>query len=375
MNHESEIYHSHNEECKQNRTFQWELWQQCNNNCSFCVLGAGKKQTSNERKLKSLSDFNETLDNLDFDFYKTISLIGGEFFQGQIDDKAVQEAYFRTIKKLCALYKSGIIDTVYISATLTLGDQEDLYKTLKLFDDAKPHSVDSNTFNPKGIWVCTSWDPQGRFHTEKQKQNWELHVSKIKKEFPQVKLNTTIILTQVFCEMYLQDSFSPHDFMQKYNTSLAFTQTRIFDTKLEGNEQRKSIEHLEENQKIDEFLTNQKRTIEHEIGFRFFPDRKTFRKFLLKLAKHDKELFNSLFDLSREPYELHKNHNNADADEVQLVDDKTSLEACSVLDRCVNQNCLLQPDECKHPIAYATYSDCNECMICDKKQVNDVVMR
>jgi hypothetical protein len=349
------------------KTLQWELWQSCNNNCAFCYLGKGKACTSKERKLKSLIDLRETLDKLDYNVYNKVSLIGGEFFQGQMSDKDVNDAYFSVIDKLCELYSSGLIDSVWILASLMIGDQKDLYKTLRLFADAG--FSEENTNNESAVWVCTSWDDLGRFHNEKQKQNWKFHIKNIKKEFPWVKLNTAMILTQGFCEKYLDGSFSPSDFAREYDTVLCFAQTRIFDMEYEEDELREKVSRLQDGADVDQFLTKLKGDREASLGFRFYPDRKTFRKFLVKLAKQDPDFYDALFNLDRGADEIYKNFNNKDEAEILRKDDKTYLAAPSVYDRRTNPNCRIAAYECKHPIAYAGYIDCNDCMLCDKNQI------
>ena len=99
------------------------------------------------------------------------------------------------MRKASDLANRHIIKEVWISATLTIGDQKDLYSTIDLFD------------NPAQVWILTSWDSIGRFHSEKMEHNWQFHMKQLKDKYPEIKLNTTIILTQHFIELYLADKF------------------------------------------------------------------------------------------------------------------------------------------------------------------------
>ena len=157
------------------KSFQWELWQCCNNFCTFCVLGKSSKYTAKERQLKSQADLKHALKNLDFEKYNNVSLIGGEFFQGQLDDPKVHDSFFEIIEMLAGLYKNKKIGTIWCTATLTIGDQADLYAMLDIFDSAglRPHP----DYYSSGLWICTSWDKQGRFHTQENLENWQYHIA------------------------------------------------------------------------------------------------------------------------------------------------------------------------------------------------------
>ena len=336
------------------KSFQWELWQSCNNFCKFCCFGDAIKHTSRGRQLQSLKELKESLSCLDFKKYNGVSLFGGEFFAGQLDDVDIRNAFFEIIHILAELYVSKKIGYIWITANLLTGEQRDLYEVLDIFDEAgvRPHP----NYGASGLWICTSWDAEGRFLTEKRKRNWEFHMNKIHKNYPWVKLNTSIILSQAFCELYLNDEFDPTDFMKKYNTSLAYNCPRIF--KLTDDDKGLGSGGL------DVALTQRKQDIETWMGMRFYPDRRTMRKFFLKYAKQNAHTYEKLFDVSLTADEVHRNFNDAGESEVFVADKTTDWEACTTIDGTKNPHCL-----CGHSIRYATYSDCNDCMICDRNQV------
>ena len=72
------------------------------------------------------------------------------------------------------------IDEVWISASMTIGNQEDLYDTLSLFDDLSK------------IWILTSYDTIGRFHSEKMKDKWIENLKKLRNFSKDVKINITL---------------------------------------------------------------------------------------------------------------------------------------------------------------------------------------
>ena len=353
------------------RSFQWELWECCNNLCKFCYLGKDNRHTDKKRQLKSLEDLKKNLDNLDFNVYNNISLIGGEFFQGQMADPEIKESYMEMIHKVADLYADKKIGSVWITATLTIGDQADLYETLDVFERAGCMPLPE--FGASGVWICTSWDAEGRFHTEQSRENWEFHMKNIENYYPWVKKNTTIILSQKLCEMYLNNEFSPHDFMDKFGTALFYKQPGIFEVESKGNGSSGDLLELAEVGQADVYLTETKKKVEDYLGFRFYPDRRTFRRFLIKYAKEDPDTYERLFNIMFRADELHRNFNNVYEEDWHARNKNSNLESNADSDAIFNKHCRLEPMEAKHIINYATYVDCNDCMICDRNQIWDAV--
>ena len=353
------------------KSFQWELWECCNNLCPFCYLGTDNRHTDSKRQLKSLSDLKAALKTLDFKIYNNVSLIGGEFFQGQLADPEVKESFFDLIYILAKLYNDKKIGSIWVTATLTIGDQADLYKMLDIFEEegVKPHP----DYGASGLWICTSWDAQGRFLTEDRKKNWEYHMQNISSYYPWVKKNTTIILSQKLCEMYLKSEYDPKAFTGKFNTTLFYKQPGIYEPN--GHEAESKVEIGDTDGDINKYLTNSKRHIEDILGFRFYPDRRTFRKFLLKYAKEDIDTFDMLFNIQYRADELHRNFNLNDSTSSIIRDKNSNLESSAAMESTINPNCLIKEDSCKHIINYATYYDSNDCMICDRNQVLEYVSK
>lgn len=361
---EENLLYSHNVGKK---TFQWELWKCCNNLCSFCYLGKEARHTGKKRQLKSLSDLKFALSNLDFDKYNSISLIGGEFFQGQLKDADVKKAFMETIEILGNYYLDKKIGSIWISATLTIGDQEDLYETVNLLDKigVRPNPK----YGASGLWICTSWDAKGRFHSENNKLNWEYHMKNLEVKYPWIKKNTTIILTQNFCEDYITGDFIPEEFMKKFETGLFYKSPGPTEEMAYGANEFRGLAACNEEGKINEYLTFIKKQMTKEAGFNFFPKRSTFRKFLIKYAKQDPQTYDRLFNINFRADELYVNFNEKEVPEIQKRNKITTEESLESIESVANPNCLLRPDIKKHNAFYAGYADCNECMICDRVQI------
>ena len=335
------------------KSFQWQVWPYCNNKCKFCFLGEANSQYIKERQLTSLRDLGKAIDSLDFTKYNNISLIGGEFFQGQLDDAETRDLFFSVIRKIFQLYVDKKIGSMWLTCTLTKGNQEHLYQLLDLAEEMKVLPVEG--YGASGIWLCTSWDPKGRFHTEEFKKNWEFHVKNIQTKYPWIKFNTTIILQKAFIDMYLRGKFSPKAFMKEYNTTLFYMQpclVGITDMMIEA-------EHSEKMSDAD-FA---KKWLELKQAFQekyeFFPKRRDFVKFLNKYYLEDRDTFDKLFNIKYRSDEIHLNINSEDHDRV----------VSRSKDGAAPEECFPPPLKCGHVYNYAPYIDSNHCCICDKEMI------
>ena len=113
-------------------SFQVELWEECDNRCQFCYLAQEGFKTLDNRKLEALNDLKNKLDNFDFDTYNNISLIGGEFFQGQLTTEEIKVKFFDCLLQIGDFYKQKKIGSCWLTVTLTKGEQKELYKLLDI---------------------------------------------------------------------------------------------------------------------------------------------------------------------------------------------------------------------------------------------------
>ena len=332
------------------RSFQWELWAMCNNLCKYCYLGSANRGTNKERQMKSLHDLHAAIDNLDFNIYNNISMIGGEFFQGQLDDPEVHDSFMDLIRKICVLYNEKKIGSVWITCTMTIGDQKHLYEMLDIFEEygVKPYPE----HGASGLWLCTSWDIEGRFHTPQHLANWEYHMENIHQKYPWVKFNCTIILMQKFLEAYINGEWSPKAFMEKYHTGLFYKQIGLGE--IPDGIFNEITDHIELNREAKKY-TNKK------FGFDFAPKRETMLKFLRKYALEDPETYDNLFNIIYRADELHRNFND------KTQDVKTKRNKFSANESDVEQDNRM--NTCGHILNYACYIDSDKCCICDKKMI------
>ena len=233
------------------------------------------------------------------------------------------------MEKSAWLLNNEYITHFWIYATLTIGDQKDLYETLKLFENHKGE-----------VWVLTSYDTMGRFHTQKMEDNWKFHMKKIH-ELYHIKFNTTTILTEDCIDKYLSGELSFKHMMEEYHTEFFFKQCgALNESKAKTNER---IPH-------------------------FFPPRHKFLQFLTKFRQEESELmWTKLFNIYYRADNLYRNFNDKNKQMTLSVRHKDSINE-------VSTNCEfeMRTAPCGHLLSYSAYSDCDGCCICDKQMIEDL---
>ena len=227
----------------------------------------------------------------------------------------------------------GKIDEVWICATLTIGDQADLFETINKFNDKSK------------VWILTSYDTVGRFHTDAMKQKWLSNLAKVRETYPDIKINITSILTGDFIDKYLNNTLDLFEISNKYNTAIFLKPTCPIDR--------------DETKKYSKEETN-------KIIPNFFPTREQFISFLYQYRSNESDfMYDKLFNMKyRSDYlfrfdddEMHCSHRLKDTH--QEVYDKNAT------DSMVN--------ECGHSTQYNIYLDSDECAVCDKEMIRNMV--
>lgn len=330
------------------KQWQVELWQECMGagGCKFCYLRDDNRFTPDALKLDSLNRTIEQLDILrESREYNTVSYIGGEFFQGQLKNTQVKAKFLELMHKTHKLITDGIIHSVWLAATMTIGDQHDLWETLDIFKDVKKEGN-------HGMWVITSWDAYGRFHTPKMLQTWENSIKRIHTDYPDFNINTTIILSGTLIDLYLDKGWRFGDFCRKYGTSVFMKQP---SPAINGDEQG-CTDFIKAKQEFQKKVPN------------FFVTRARFIEFLSKMCISEPELYDKLFNIQYRADTLMRNYNDINHHMVlntRLKNSKLEFDP---------QTVAVKPNKCGHPMDYTPYIDCNECCLCDKLAIQDELM-
>ena len=312
------------------KELQLELWHECNSGCKFCYLKGYNGIASNDLKIYALKQAIKTISDLSLyteKGYNVLGYIGGEFFQGQQNTEEIRQLFLELMDKTNWLRNNGYIDSVWIYATMTIGDQKDLYTTLERFD------------TKKNFWLLTSYDTIGRFHTQKMEDNWKYHMKNISKLYPDIRFNITSILTGDLLDKYIRDEISFKKMQEEYKSTFFFKQCGTF--------QNKTIKE------VNEELPN------------FIPRRDQFLNFLKKFYKEEsKDMWDRLMNIDYRADALYRMYDTFGRNMVLYTRNKeTGVEECKG-----TEEYHLNP-KCGHMTTYQAYCDSDECMLCDKTLV------
>lgn len=310
--------------------YQFELWEECNQQCSFCYLGERNRHTPDEKKLHNLVKTKETI--LDKSLYTEkgidcLAYIGGEFFQGQLNTPEIKEKFLEIMKITSDLISNGTLKETWICATLTRENQSDLYETLDLFSDKSK------------VWILTSYDTIGRFHIASQYQNWKHNIHLLRNKFPDLKMNCTSIITEDFIDKYLNDDLEVISFLKRHDVTLFLKPAYGI--------------------RSDEFdnILKQDKDIPN-----FFPTRKKFLAFLFKYKHSESEfMYDKLFNIEYRSEYLETFTDGNDNLNHRIKDSSQESH---------NNELPILP--CGHSSQYAIYIDePDKCVICDKERIKN----
>lgn len=312
---------------------QYELWRECNCNCTYCTLGFDNHKTENKLKLQSMQTAIDEMKNFEPNEHQTVGFIGGEFFQGQLNTPEIKSKFMELIKVANDLLNNHIVKDLWLNASLLIGNQKDLYEAIDLIDDKTK------------LWILTSYDSIGRFHTPKMLETWQYHMKNIHNLYPEIKLNTTSILTGDFIEKYLNDNIDIKEFKATYHTNL-FLKTTV---------KPGHLSHLS------------KQEINDKIG-NFFPTQERFQEFLFTFyMREGAEEYHNLFSNDLRADEVRKNYNIDTKRNIKFIRDKQTLEeTIDLIDEHIDNL------SCGHSTIYQCYIDSDDCCICNKQEIGEL---
>ena len=326
------------------KQMQFELWDECNSKCTFCHLCNKNNITPNETKLNMIQDTLDKISDLSiYDEYDTIGFIGGEFFQGQLNTPEIKSKFMELMDKSRWLLDNDYIENVWINVTLTIGNQNDLYDVLKRFEGHKGN-----------LWLLTSYDTLGRFHSQKMLDNWDYHMKNIHNLYPEIKFNITSILTGDFIEKYLNNEINFTQMMEEHHCSLFFKvpalQKEFYKTNKEMN---------------------------NAIGH-FFPTRDLFLEFLTTFRQTEHpDLWNKLFNIAYRADTLYCQENG---DDIEITRNKDNDYMEIIIDNTTNKQLIRDKEkqmdyimDCGHLSTYNSYVDEDGCAICDKLMIEELI--
>lgn len=308
---------------------QFELWKDCDNHCTYCYLKHFERNSTKQFKLDSIQYVVDWLgDDKNFEEYSGVGFIGGEFFQGQLNDTDLKLAWTHMIWTVKERIKNGDIDEVWINATLISPIQVDLFDTLKQLEEVNGQAR---------VWVVTSFDSVGRFHTDKALGDWHHTMEYLTAVYPWVLKNTCMIITEDLCQRVIDKRIDFSLFCEQYHTTLFLKPPYGVNKVVDGEVVTYRIDGLH-------------------------PTRKQFLEFLTIVADKWPTLYPRMIDVS----------NRADTlDRLDVGQGETKYENRDKMND--DEGAEIINPKCGHPQAYAFYSDSDKCGYCDKLVVEETV--
>ena len=134
----------------------------------------------------------------------SLSLIGGEFFNGQLNTPEIRAEFFRLTDQIIALMKEDRVGRSMICASLMYENPDDWHEYLDRYESAGLSSR---------LLVCTSWDTWGRFdYSPATRLLWERNVLELHRRLPDAMLHVEMILTQDLINRVLDGRISIKNF-------------------------------------------------------------------------------------------------------------------------------------------------------------------
>ena len=309
------------------KVIQFELWQDCRFGCKFCSLGRIK--TTNQFKLENMHKAVNTIMGYEAGQYDVVGFIGGEFFNGEMNDSL--------FTKFCELMTAAndrlenkIIKEVWLNVSL----MNEFPKQLQFILDycLKEHDK---------VWLLTSYDTVGRFHTDKMFKNWENNLRIIHEKYPKIRTNITTIITDDFIDKYISGEFDLPTMMNKYQSTWFFKPTVKPDNYIDS-----PVSEVAKH--IPNFFTTQEKFINFLNVFRM---------------REGDDVYQKLFSNDLRAEEVIKNYNEEHSQVLFIRNDDEE----KLIGETEEGDNTMMP--CGHPRVYHSYLDTDGCVICDKNMV------
>ena len=183
------------------KVIQYTPWIECSTNCRFCT-NRGQPDINHVQSLIKIIDL---LDDSEVNDYDGIGLIGGEFFQHQLDNPVVCDLFYELTDKLIEKNKAQ-----YWIATCLIYKPKCLMNWLSYTTDIHDR-----------LLLCTSYDVYARFNRNSHAL-WESNMLLLHTTYPQLKIHTEMIVTEALMQQALAGEFNFTEFANKWNTTIDF---------------------------------------------------------------------------------------------------------------------------------------------------------
>ena len=211
------------------------VWDNCNNQCSFCFQRNNPRVFNQETRQFILDEAIKFIDSDKFVKGSHVLIVGGEIFYNTADQRMLSNFFTQIVERML----DNTIDLLYINTNLLYSDTTNLYNFLELIEW-------NNLFDR--LRFTTSYDIAGRFKTKEDEELMLNNLLEVKRLYPKCQIVTNIILTKPMCEAILNDTFSAKYFMVKYNCWINFIPYIISDNRLAADRDTifKALKHIDD---------------------------------------------------------------------------------------------------------------------------------
>ena len=223
--------------------YEFLLWDNCSNNCSFCFQNRARNWLANEQKKNSIRACVEFLSSDKFERGNHVLLIGGEIFD-KID---IADDLIHLFDFIVDRLVDNTIDILYITTNLLYKRIFLLYYLLEkiefyqLFDRFK---------------FATSYDIEGRFANESSRQLMLNNLETIRSEFPLVNITINTMLTKQACQAIIENRFDVIEFERKYNAFVHLIPYIVLDDSLTATREQIFTALALVNQRHENYISN-----------------------------------------------------------------------------------------------------------------------
>ena len=302
---------------------QYSIWPNCCNSCAFC-LRKDRSTYTVQQQINSIRFIRKNIDNIDWknDFSYGISLLGGEAYY--IQDKNLQNEFLMLIDDIIQkiLITSTNKDCKFSTVTNGLYDPAFLYTVLDKF---------KNSVGMKRVDINFSYDFKYRYKDDNDRKLALANINAVHDKYD-YEVGVQMITTQHLIDAVKNKQFSINSFIAN---------------DIPGNQLSLLYPHpIKTGHKLDDFFFTRDSLLwfvnylkEHNIqvykNFMYSTLNSGTFKYTGFRCKDD----NGFANTSQQPV---------------LSDGKEKINPC-----------------CGHSILYKCYSDCDKCMLCDLKLIDN----
>lgn len=183
--------------------YEFLVWDNCNNNCSFCFQREEPRLFDTNTRSFILDEVITFIKSDNFIKDSHVLICGGEIFDKPQDFNK----QFEFFTKIISFMNKGIIDLLYINTNLIYKDLTGVCFLLNLISK-------NNLF--ERLKFTTSYDLKGRFKNKKSEELMLTNLKYISNTYSQCNTVVNVILTKQVCEAILSNRFKLSTFMKEY---------------------------------------------------------------------------------------------------------------------------------------------------------------